>query len=260
MKASEAAQGEEQAGARHVTHEWLDVRPVEHRGRALGVAAAARQQAGEAAAPGGVDPDEAPPAVDAPQRDVVGMDQPAPGDIDEPAVQDVLVQQHLTGPSLEALEVEGVARQLHTTRGESADAIDGHEQLASSDARLQPDDRGIARVREPDDQVVDASEPLTAAVDQRRVDDAGGAEEWPLDCGHGASRFYECANLTVIKDRLSPVSVAVTRRSMPDSDGVGASPAQWRGGARCRPGYHAATVTLWWPGSIDGGRDAPADR
>jgi hypothetical protein len=65
-----------------------------------------RQEATEAAAGAGVDPDHSIPAVESRQLDLVGADQPRAVDVDQLVVEDVVAERDLVGAPLERAQVE----------------------------------------------------------------------------------------------------------------------------------------------------------
>ena len=92
-------------------------------------------------------------------------------DVDELAPEHVRAEQHLADAALEASEAELLAGEAHRARLQLGDAIDGHEQLAAADPRLQARHGRIAAVGEAHDQILDATEPLARPIQQRAAQD-----------------------------------------------------------------------------------------
>ena len=98
--------GHAQAHGRHVPDERLDASPVEELAGRDVRAEPLRQQPPQAAARAGVDADDAPGAGDERELDLVGAHQPRALDVDQLAVEQVALQQHLVGAALEVAQVE----------------------------------------------------------------------------------------------------------------------------------------------------------
>ena len=132
----------------------------------------ARQQPPQGHTRAGVDGDDLPATVDAGQLDLVGPDQPGPLEVDQVAGAEVLRQQHLPGPPLEALEAHGVAHELHPAGLEVGDAGDGDEQLAAGDADHDAGHRRVRGEAQLGDEVLDPAEAVPVPVHERAPDHA----------------------------------------------------------------------------------------
>ena len=141
-----------------------------------------REDAAQEAPQADVDADDAVPALEPRELDLVRPHEPGAVDVDQLAVEDVLLQQHLLRPPPEVLEVELLADQRHEAGAELDDLLGGDEDRAPRDGGDDSGDGRIVVVAEADDQVVDAAEPLAgcvaqvAADDEREMEDRGAAE------------------------------------------------------------------------------------
>jgi len=98
--------GDAQAHRRHVSDERLDAGPVEELARRDVRAEALRQQAAQSAARTGVHAHHAPGPGHQRELDLVGAHQARTLDVDQLAIEQVALEQHLLGPALEAAQVE----------------------------------------------------------------------------------------------------------------------------------------------------------
>jgi hypothetical protein len=89
-----------------VSDERLDARPVEERARRHATTEWARQQPSHAASWSRVDADDAPPAFDARELDLVDTHQARVIHVDQLMVEHVVLEQHLFRAALETSQVE----------------------------------------------------------------------------------------------------------------------------------------------------------
>src|SRR3979411_2226383 len=87
-----------EAHGRDVAGEWLDTRPVEEGAGLDRVREKPRAQPGEQNARPGVDTADTIPALDPRDLDLVRAHEPRTVDIDQLAIQNILLQQHLLRP------------------------------------------------------------------------------------------------------------------------------------------------------------------
>ena len=139
---------------------------------------------------GRVDPDDLPAGLVAGQLDLVGPDDPAADEVDEVARHEVLGQEQLAGPPLEAAEVDLGAVEGHPPRLDGRDLPGGHEQLAPSDLHDEAGDRRVRAVADARDEVLHAPETVTRpGVDERALEDAREVDELS---GHGDGGWSRC--------------------------------------------------------------------
>ena len=83
--------------------------------------------------------------------------------------EQVLGEQQLTGTTLEASKVDSAPLEGHATVFEAADLSDRYEEVTAFDADDRTNDGRVSVVAEPRDQVLDASNPVTFAIEDRSV-------------------------------------------------------------------------------------------
>ena len=110
---------------------------------------------------GGIDGHHLPDTADLGQLDLVGPDQPPPDEVDQVVGQQVLGQEQLTGPALEAAEVEPLAVEEDPSGLEGGHLPDGHEQVPPADVDHQTDHRRVGRLPRPHDEVLHPTEAVT---------------------------------------------------------------------------------------------------
>ncbi|HXR12594.1 MAG TPA: hypothetical protein VN770_09880 [Gaiellaceae bacterium] len=111
------------------------------------------------------------------EDEIVCANEAGTDDVDQAAAEQVMPQQNLTFPTLEAAEIDLLAAELHLTRLDARDTLRRHEHLPSTDPRLQPGDRRVAAIGKPHDQVVDAADLLPSRIDQTAVQDRREVQE-----------------------------------------------------------------------------------
>src|SRR5579859_6198214 len=80
--------------------------------------------------------------------------------VDEPASQNVLLQEDLARPAFEPAEVDGLSCQLDEMLTKPADLAHRDEYVATADVPLQADDKRM-RISDPNDEVVYAAKSVT---------------------------------------------------------------------------------------------------
>ena len=138
--------------------ERLDGRPVEEAARPDRRRKRARHEPPQQPAEADVDADDAIPAFEARELDLVRADEPRAVDVDQLPVEHVLLQQHLLRAALERLQVEPRARSVDAAVLDLRDRVRGDEHLTPGDRREQAGDGRVLVLAEPDDQVVDAAD------------------------------------------------------------------------------------------------------
>ena len=113
-----------------------------------------------------------PGAVHLGQLDLVGPDQPAPHDVDEMARRQVPGEEQLTGTTLEPAQVDLAAVEPDVAGLETVHLSDRDEQVAAADVDDEPDDGRVRALPHPDDHVLDPSDAISLAVDERAPDHA----------------------------------------------------------------------------------------
>ena len=93
----------------------------------------------------GVHPDQHPALRGFGQFQVVGADQPAPGDVDEPVAQDVGAEQHLTVPAFELPQVHPRGAQHDLVAVPVGDHPGGQEHPTAAQVGDQPGDQWVVR-------------------------------------------------------------------------------------------------------------------
>ena len=181
VESSELRVGDAQLDRRDVSRERLDARPVEEVGDADGSwRDSARQQAPEQAARVDVDADDAPPAFDAGDLDLVRADEAGAVDVDQLPVEQVLAQKQLAFASFERLQVEACLRERDPAVFDLPDLLCRDEHEPARDLGDGAADRGVVALVQPRDEVFDAAQPAAdgvgelAARDEREMEDRGG--------------------------------------------------------------------------------------
>ncbi len=178
MEPRELRVGHAQAHARHVAGEGLDRGPVEEFVRPDRVRKGSRDDPAQKPAKADVDADDAIPAVESRELDLVRTDEPGAVDIDQLPVEHVLLQEHLVGAPFERLQVEPSCAHADAAVLDLRDRIGGDEHLPSGEGGEEAGDGRVLVLAQPDDEVVDAAElracgvEQVAARDEREVEDA----------------------------------------------------------------------------------------
>ena len=106
-----------------------------------------------------------------------------PDQVDQVARHEVLGQEELAGPALEAPEVDLGAVEGHPPGLDGGDLPGGHEELAAADLHDEAGDRRVRAVADARDEVLHAPESVTRlGVDERALEDAREVDELS---GHG---------------------------------------------------------------------------
>ncbi len=151
-----------QARGGHVADEGLDRGEVDD-GLGLDALTHARtQQAAQQRASPGVDADDLPLAVDLGDLDLVRGDEATAHQVDQVAREQVLGEEELAGAPLEPAQVHAAALEGHLALAQAADLADRHEEVPALDADDRADDGRVGVVAEARDQVLDATDPVTA--------------------------------------------------------------------------------------------------
>ena len=161
------------------------------------------------------------------QRQVVGIDQPAAGNVDQPAIKYILAEQHLARASGELAQVQRLADKTYLARLKLGHEVCRHEQIASSDADLEPGNPRIAAVREADDDVPDAPERVPGGTDDGALHQFGQKQQssvvlrhWhdlltagTADCAALVPALPSVVRASAIEKVPSGVAVSVSTRS-----------------------------------------------
>ena len=126
-----------------------------------------------------VDPDDAPPAFDARDLDLVCAHKPGAVDVDQLPVEQVFAEQQLALASLERLQVEPRLRESDAAMLDLGDLLGWDEDEPAGDLGDGAADRRVLVLAKAHDEIVDPAE-LTAvrigelaARDEREVKDGG---------------------------------------------------------------------------------------
>ena len=131
-----------------------------------------REEPAQQPAQADVDADDAVPALEARELDLVRAHEPGAVDVDQLPVEHVLLQQHLApAAARSAGGRDGRRRSVTRPCSICSTCSAGTNTCRPGDARDDPADRRIVVLAEPNDQVVDAAEPLARRVAQLAADD-----------------------------------------------------------------------------------------
>ena len=117
-----------------------------------------------------VDSDDLPRPVRPGEDDVVGLHEPSADEVDQVAGQQVVREQELSLASLELAHVHPLAVETDPTFRQRADLSSRNEEVSSPESHDNPDDRRMRAVAEPDHHILDATDPVALAVNQRTMD------------------------------------------------------------------------------------------
>src|SRR5262249_22531893 len=136
-----------------------------------------RQEPPKEATGAGVNPNDPIPALDASDLDVVRANKPRTLHVDQLAIEHVLLQQHLLGPTSERLQIKPRLAQRYAAGADLADYLSRDEHRSTCHRRTGAGHRLVLIVRQAAEQVFDLTEPKTARVahlaarDQRQMKD-----------------------------------------------------------------------------------------
>jgi hypothetical protein len=125
------------------------------------------------------------------QLDLIGSDQPRALDVDQLAVEQVTLEQHLLGTAFERAQVELGLAHDNATGADLRDAVGAQKGGTTCDVRQEAGDRGVAGPAEAHDQILDLAQTLAVGIAQRAADDRGEVQDRGLLGGgqaHSAHR------------------------------------------------------------------------
>src|ERR1700694_5977148 len=150
-----------------MTHERLNILPVEHRVTPQVGPAAARHPPAEHGLRAAVDALELPAILRRREHQVMSLDDAAAGDVDQVAAEHVGGQEHLPGSPLEGLRLQRVRVEAHRARLELRNQVLADEHVLRADANLEAGHRWIAALGQLDDEVLDPPDLGAGGVQHR---------------------------------------------------------------------------------------------